>query len=422
MIIDQIEYSEREGALRLGAEAAVESVSGVRLHPWFDFTASAGRIEVVGDPFLAGLLVPCMFQGENLRVNGPVSAKLLQGIDEIQSILCSWYPHLQRIEVSATQLINDQLPEKPGDVGCFFSAGVDAWYTLSKHQDRVKQLVLVRGFDIPVDSRDEIWDQTLEQVRSIGRSMGKSVIDVRTNIRKVGDMRRGRAGWGREYDGDFFGECQHGGCLAAVALCLQKTIGEIYVGATYSYDHLEPWGSHPLIDPLWSTGALKFMHDGAEANRMQKIRRIAEHQFALTSMRVCYENRELKYNCCECEKCCRTMMALRACGKLKEATAFPHTLNLTAVRRRLYDAHHYPWYRAIIPDAEKSGDTELVEALEIVVGDRFSMDQTVAKLRSRLQRLLPARAQSMLDSILSRQRWKARLSRTPQKSPGIEAI
>ena len=287
---------------------------------------------------------------------------------------------------------------------CFFSAGVDAWYTLCKHQDEVNDLVVVRGFDIPFDGKHEIWSQTLAHVQQIGAALGKRVIEVQTNIRAVGDMRRGRANWGRVWQSDFWGECMHGSALAGVALAMQGIVERIFIGATYSYDYMAPWGSHPLLDHHWSTGRIEIVHDGAEANRMQKIRRISELPLALATLRVCYENLDRRYNCCTCEKCCRTMLALRACGKLGQASAFPHPLDLKKVRGRLYDGHELPWYRAIVPDAEASGDRELLEALQVMLGDRFSMDQTLAKLKHRLRSAIPALRPAL--NLLSRDRRK----------------
>jgi hypothetical protein len=402
VIVHDVKYDASGRLLRLSANAEVESAR-VGLQPWFDFSHEVGPVECTGDVFAAGLLTPCMLQGEDLHIEAPVSARLMAGIEEIQAILCAWYPQLRRITISAARIQNDH-PSSKNSVGCFFSAGVDAWYSLCKHQDEVADLVVVRGFDIPIDGKHEIWDQTLAHVQGIGRALGKRVIEVQTNIRAIADMGRSRAGWGKPWDGDFWGECMHGSALAGVALAMQGILKRIYIGATYSYDYMAAWGSHPLLDHHWSTGTLEVVHDGAEADRMQKIRRIAELPLALSTLRVCYENLDRRYNCCTCEKCCRTMMALRACGKLKAASAFPHPLDLKKVRRRLYDGHELPWYRAILPDARAAGDTELVDALQVMLGERFSMDQLAAKWKHRLRSAVPALQPAL--NLISRDRRK----------------
>ena len=63
------------------------------------------------------------------------------------------------------------------------------------------------------------------------------------------------------------------------------------------------FGSHPLLDPLWSTETLAFVHDGCEANRMEKVRRIAESPLLLEGLRVCVDDRGPDvYNCGSCWK------------------------------------------------------------------------------------------------------------------------
>jgi hypothetical protein len=421
MIVGDIKVTETGQCRRLSAQAVPSAVEGVSLEPFFEFSPSLELAQNIGDPFAAGLLVPSMFIGEDLRIEAPVSRKLISGVDRIQEILTTWNPALRRIQVSGAPPVDEISTRGSSTTGCFFSGGVDAWYTVCEHQPEISHLILVRGFDIAVDSKEEIWNQALRNVREVAAAMGKKVIDVQTNIRLLGDMRR--ATWlGRQYNGDFWGTSLHGSSLASVALCLQAVLSRIFIGATYTYNDLAPWGSHPLLDHLWSTEALEVVHDGAEADRMRKIERIAHSNLALGSLRVCYENRDQKYNCCVCEKCCRTMMALRACGKLQQASSFDRPLDLALVRRRLHDPHVFPWYRAILPVAEKAGDRELVETLRIVIGEKFSLEQTVAKLRARVHGMTPAALRPAISYAASRRRWRARVSRIGRIGSNPETV
>ena len=55
-------------------------------------------------------------------------------------------------------------------------------------------------------------------------------------------------------------------------------------------------------------GRLGRIHDGAEARRCDKLRRLAESAPALKGLRVCWQ--DAGFNCGRCEKCLRTMIAL----------------------------------------------------------------------------------------------------------------
>jgi 7-cyano-7-deazaguanine synthase in queuosine biosynthesis len=74
-----------------------------------------------------------------------------------------------------------------------------------------------------------------------------------------------------------------------------------------------PDGSNFITDPLWSSGYTQIIHDGADSRRNDKIKFIAENSNALSILRVCWQDKG--YNCGQCSKCLRTMVALREMEK-----------------------------------------------------------------------------------------------------------
>ena len=94
-------------------------------------------------------------------------------------------------------------------------------------------------------------------------------------------------------------------------------------------------GLRPILDPLWSTEALSFSHDGCEAQRIDKIRFICNQneRAILENLRVCTTS-ELgyQYNCGKCEKCLRTMIGLHICGGLELCPRLPHVIDPQLIR------------------------------------------------------------------------------------------
>jgi hypothetical protein len=126
---------------------------------------------------------------------------------------------------------------------------------------------------------------------------------------------------------------QHGGALIASALALGPLLGRIHIAASTTYDRLYPWGSHPLLDPLWSTETLTVIHDGCELNTIDKTRVIAELRpdLVMATLRPCagYGN---GYNCGACMKCLRTMLDLLQFGFLEECDTLPHEIDIERLR------------------------------------------------------------------------------------------
>jgi hypothetical protein len=295
--------------------------------PWeLRYKVSMGPIARGSDAFLAATLFPAMKIGQPLRINGAISPRFLSATGTIQDILHKWYPEFQKVAVEA----DPKIPEVVGhqkDVGAFFSGGVDSFYTLLKHQEEITKIIFVHGFDIWLDDY-AFRKRVSRELQEIAVELHKPLIEVETNLREFLD---------RYID---WGQHSHGSALASVALLLSSQFKKIYIPSTRSYDNLHAWGSHVLLDPLWSTGQLEIKHDGCEASRNEKVASTAQNDTVLKSLRVCYENLHVQdnyehwgdtYNCGRCEKCLRTMISLHAIGALGRCKSFSRKLEPEAV-------------------------------------------------------------------------------------------
>lgn len=285
-----------------------------------------------GDPFVPALLAPAMAVGEPLRIEAPVSARLLAAVRQIEDIYSCWQPQFSRITVEAPARPPASQWPPPKARGLFFSLGVDSFYSLLKNvrdhphdEATISHLIVVDGFDVYVDKwNSESFPAMHANAQRVAAEVGKSLLPVLTNIHDVGDQ---LVHWARIY---------HGAAMASVALALGSYFGAIHMAATHTYASLAPLGSHPLLDPLWSTGSLTFIHDGCEASRLQKVRLIAQSELALATLRVCTAMLR-EYNCGRCDKCLVTMGELAAVGALERCGTLPHSLAPDVVRNLRFE-------------------------------------------------------------------------------------
>ena len=179
-----------------------------------------------------------------------------------------------------------------------------------RHRSSITHLVYVQGFDVIADGTERA-SASRRGVHAAADELGLPLVEVATNLRDVTDP---FAIWGMA----------HGAAMGTVALLLQAQVGRVLVPSTYPYVDLFPWGSHPLLDPLWGTETLVVDHDGCEASRLEKVARVAGSDTALRHLRVC-TRQYATYNCGECRKCLGTMMALRLHGALERCETLPHS-------------------------------------------------------------------------------------------------
>jgi hypothetical protein len=260
-------------------------------------------------------LVKAVAKGEAENL-GSVPPLLGSNLETIRDIYAAWIDGGHQVPLNF-QPSPDGAPAASG-VSLFFSGGVDSFYSLIKHRDEVENLVLVHGFDVPL-ADTKTFALAEAQALEAARLFGKRLIVARTNLHF--EQPAIPCSWGM----------YHGAALAAVAHALTPNHGKVHIASSYSYADLHPWGSHPLLDPLWSTETVQVVHDGGET-RIDKLRSLIQHPEVLAKLRVCWENPE-KYNCGLCEKCVRTMLGLRALG-VDHCAAFPDTLTPELVRQQ----------------------------------------------------------------------------------------
>jgi hypothetical protein len=336
-----------------GAHRLEAMVDGRRL--WFEAPEGSFR-EARVEPFVVAALLGAMERGQALEVAAEtaVSPRLLEGLARAQDLLHAWNPRLATVAVRA----RPGAPPAPGyGVALFFSGGVDATYSLFQNEAEVTHLVFVHGLEITL-ANASLFASALARNQESADRYGKVLLPVKTNLRELATAH------------NLSNFLYQGALLAAVALALG--FPRTYVAASLFYRDLCPWGTHPLLDPLWSTEATEIVHHGAEATRAEKIARIGARPGALESLRVCLANRE-QYNCGACEKCLRTMVALRLLGL--RSPAFPPLRSLRPVRRlRVEGADELPLFLENHALAVEKGDVAVARALATCIR-RFRVRQ-----------------------------------------------
>jgi len=251
----------------------------------------------------------------------------IRNLSKIQDIYKSWHPSFNTVEIEFDNSKSNNKSLKNERIGCFFTAGVDSFYTFLKNKTEITDIIFVHGYDIGLKNK-KLRARVSEKLIEIAAKFEKNIIQIETNYRGFIDL---YVPWG---------ELGHGTALVTIGHLLSDTFDKIYIPSSYTYAELLPWGSHPILDPLWSSDGLQFVHHGCEATRVNKVKFISNEDIALKSLRVCWENPNSEYNCGRCEKCLRTMINLRACNALDKCTTFSCDLDYKLVSQIFVHDEH----------------------------------------------------------------------------------
>ncbi len=294
---------------------------------WFRFPAGlASWFSDGSEPMVAALLPLTMLLKRPLRVEGHISPLFYSGCQQIVRLYHAWDRRLGAIELDVA--VAPAAPRAPKANACFFTGGVDSFYTLLKNLERehgdsrISHLIFIREHADGPPERRLVFENQAAKLRKVASAFHLGLVLADTNLKSFTPLPGAPWDWNA------------GSRLAAAGLCLGGELRRLFVPSGDTYSTLSPWGSHPLVDPLWSTESLEFRHDGCEAFRSQKLEwRIIRSPVALENLTVCgYDATGLR-NCGTCEKCLRTMIGLTALGAEAPPELFAAPLDLKRIRQ-----------------------------------------------------------------------------------------
>lgn len=303
MIASGLTLTQKPDFIELSARVKFERFPFHTERIWWRFPLEyAEYLHLNGDSLLAALLLPCMFRGERLVIEAPVSEQLLASVPKIQVLFYQWFKEVREIPVTASSMKSITPPGS--GLACYFSGGADSFYSLLKNMElpegdpgQISHLIFINGFDIKF-KRKELCQRLRQHLIQTADTVGKTYVETSTNLKAFGD----KTVYWRFY---------YGSVLASISLALGSLFKTVIVPSSYGWHQQHPDGSHPELDVLWSTEKTRFIHDGCEATRVEKIvNQIDKSDLALEHLHVCWRNRNVFFNCGVCEKCLRTMISI----------------------------------------------------------------------------------------------------------------
>lgn len=319
------------------------------------------------DAFLVGCLLPAMHLGEKrIFVDGPVCPFLMEGLGVAMHILDHWTQgRYGPILIEAAEAVS-RVPKIPGRAGMVMSGGMDSLAALrlnrlhypDTHPAYIRDSFFLHGFDIggvvERGAKLHVFDRAMNAISRITQDAGTTLVPVYTNLRHLCDER------------DLWLNSFFGAVLAAMAHCFARRVNLMFIASSYDIPHLHPCGSHPLLDPEYSSYAVRIRHRDYELSRLEKILIVSEWEAAFQNFRVCLANVPDRLNCGRCEKCVRTMTELTALGLLNKTRAFESD-EVTAADISRFDITirvRPPFYRPLIPLLRKQGRGDLADTIE----------------------------------------------------------
>lgn len=291
------------------------------------------------DAFLVGMLYPAMMYGEDIEIRGSVSERLLFNINTyVLALLNAYSPLTKTIKIN----VHDSTTDKLGgvEVGTGFSGGVDSFCTIYDHYAleknpsfRISKLIFLNvGSHGAYDSPNTIkkFKSRYNYLHAFPAEEKLEFIPVDSNLHKFHI-------WGHQKT--------HTLTTVAGVLIFQKIFQKYYLSSGLSYKDLSGSMklykdydigafSDPILLPLLCTETLQFIPDGQQYFRSEKVKRIANYDYANKYLNVCVNSSEGSFrNCSICSKCMRTINVLESLDLLEQ---FENIFDYDLYRRKRF--------------------------------------------------------------------------------------
>lgn len=326
--------------------------------------AGAAELSTEPETFLTACFLPAMRDGERrVEIEGAVCGRLAEGLAEAAALLGGAHVAGHGMPaIEPTRGLRSISPRRPVRAATFFTGGVDTLEMLRQNRRDHRpgspgsfvEAVWMFGHLCPTDARTLEWNRAaLEAVAPVIAREGFALTTVRTNI------------WDLAPDIPFLGEASLSSALASVAHALGSRFDSIAVASGRDVKRERLRGTCPMLDPLYSSGAVEIRHEPNPLTRFERVQLIAQSPELLENLIVCLSfPTPPQINCGECEKCLRTMTALVALGKLQDARLFPaRGLTPELLRTARLDAHTAVYWDDCFPMLAKRGRTDLLDAI-----------------------------------------------------------
>lgn len=280
--------------------------------------AYEGLLDLSASPMLPAATAIAAMIGEDLVVEGTVSAAQLRGATAVAALFADWW----RWRLPTFEATTAPLPFAAGHgTGLLFTRGIDSTAALIESLrgpgPRVTHLLNVA--DLEPNHSPSVAAVVLLDTEAAAASVGLPLIAMTTNLRTEAER---FINWERAF----------GSVLIGTALALGPLLETMLISSTLSGEHHAPHGSTPEVDGLWSTERTAVRTAQPGVSRTDKAALVSTEPDLARRLKVCWMG-DQRRNCGRCIKCLMTMTALAVVGGEEAFEAFDAPLSAEAIRR-----------------------------------------------------------------------------------------
>lgn len=268
-------------------------------------------------PFLSNIIQIAWIYNADIYID-EIDKNFYECIDYIKKGYQYKYPQIQlNCRIYPNKIIENHYEAKDSYI-CFYSGGVDANYTFFNHINKNLNLLILWGSDLFFSDKEE-FERRYNNLKELSYLYNCSTHKIMTSFRSFFNYELIND-FAKKHNTNWWFGFQHSiGMIGhAAPLCYKYKIKKILYSSSYSiYDNQNiPCCSWPVIDNFFKFADSITIHYDFYVSRLEKVDflcNFSKNKNIKIIFHCCWVQTG-KENCCDCEKCLRTILMILSCG------------------------------------------------------------------------------------------------------------
>lgn len=267
-------------------------------------------------PFVSNI-IPLIWITDSTIVVKELDKEFYECLNEIKASFQIMFPNIKfKGKITVEKIVTNYYIPKT-EAATLFSGGLDALTTFIRIKEKKPFLITEYGWHDSATENSDVWEADKGNAVAFARTHGLQNILVQSNYGTFIIAQNIDYDFHKRLGDSWWHGLHHGLAIitAAIPVAYKLKIKCIYIASSNTPMYKVACASDPSVDNKIRYASGRVFHDAFELTRQDKVKVVVDYYSSnneSVNIRVCFQNKE---NCCNCEKCLRTILGIVAEGK-----------------------------------------------------------------------------------------------------------
>lgn len=318
LVLDKVAVKDHRVDYFFSINGSLQNYFKKSNHLFFEYNYEVTDIpkSILAIPFVANVIPLIWITDSTLSVD-ELDKSFYECLGEIKASFQVMFPHFAfKGRIIVNKIVENSYAAE-NEAALLFSGGLDALTSFIRIKNKKPLLITEYGWYEDTVYFSDVWEADKNNAVSFAQSHGLDNILIVSNYGTFIETQNIDRDFSKKLRDSWWHGLHHGLAIvsAAIPIAFKLKIKCIYIASSNSPFYPIPCASDPTVDNKirYASGAV--FHDAYELNRQDKVKVVVDYYSSnneSVKLRVCFRRKD---NCCTCEKCLRTIMAIVAEGK-----------------------------------------------------------------------------------------------------------